>query len=389
MKDTGWTLTQLTFGTSESRFHAHSYYDIPVLDAAGARVAVHRTTFAGRQPVPGDRIEVGLVETAAPGTWQPIGSSDAWSWQQGPMAQWVGRRVVWNDRDGDRFVARLHDPDTGATETLAAPVYAVSPDGATALSLDMARLDRLRPGYGYPGGTTPGGRIPASVGVRRLALDGSAPVLVLPLAEAVAFLHRMLPMRARAGHLVRRYHYWFNHAKIAPDGRRFTVKLRWRHPNGPWTGDMGVSLTCGLDGTGVALLADATSHVLWLDGARAYYWRRGALALTADRIPRGEPLRVIGPGVITSNVHLRHLPPGSATPAEWVFDTPYRETVDLMLMGSTEADPVRIASFAGHVPPRGPYRCDLHPVPDAAGDRIVVTSMADGGRQVYLLRRDR
>ena len=45
--------------------------------------------------------------------------------------------------------AVVKDVRTGKSRTLPLPVYAVSNDGKQAVTLDFARLHRLRPGYGY------------------------------------------------------------------------------------------------------------------------------------------------------------------------------------------------------------------------------------------------
>ncbi len=278
-----WRQTALTAGPAA---HAHSYYDIPVFDAAGAAVVGWCPPEPGRHPGPQDAAEVGFVRVCEPGVWHRLGESRAWSWQQGPLAQWVagGPRVVWNDREGDRIVARLHDVGTGQTRTLPGQVYAVTPDGATALSLDLMRLDVLRPGYGYPGGPGPGERRPDDVGVRAMDLGTGESRMLLSLDQAVRFLNGRRSWRDRLGR--RGMHYWFNHAKIAPGGARFTVKLRWRRVGGPWTDAQGVSLTCGLDGADLRLLAPATSHVIWLDDTTLYYWRTGRPA-PRPRRPRG------------------------------------------------------------------------------------------------------
>ena len=384
---THWTLTQLSHGTAEGQFHAHSYYDIPVIDAAGARVLAHRTTFTERPPAPEDTVEIGLLEADAPGRWTTLGESRAWSWQQGPMAQWVagGPSCIWNDREGDRFIARLVDTESGARRTLPRPVYAVDGAGTFALALDMGRLDALRPGYGYTGGAALGARRPADEGVWRIELATGADRLLLSLDAAARFVLPLLPAKERVRHLLARYAYWFNHAKISPDGRRFTVKLRWRRPGGPWHEGMGVSLTCDAEtGGDLRLLADATSHVIWQTDDRLYFWRKGEVAIHSDDAPRGTRLGAIGG--IDANVHIRHLPPGpDAAPVRYVIDTPYREEVALLLLSPETGTAEEIARFAGHVPARGPYRCDLHPCPSADGCRIVVTSSQDGGRQVYLL----
>ena len=385
---TEWALSQLTFGSAEGVFHAHSYYDIPVFDGGGSRILAHRMTFEGRQPRPADVIGIEIVHADAPGSQRPLGESSAWSWQQGPMAQWIagGPRVVWNDREGSRAVGRLYNTATGDRRTLPAPVYATDPAGRFALCLNMARLDALRPGYGYPG--CDGARLdeqhPKDDGVWRLDLATGEARLALPLDEAVRFFKARLGWRARLRHAARRFVYWFNHAKISPDGQRFTVKLRWRATGGPWNESMGVSLTCGCDGDDLRLLADATSHVIWLDSARLYFWREDGVVLYEDASPFGRLLGRIAPGLITENVHIRHFPDDSET---FVFDTPYRETIDLILHHARSGTDQRLTTFGNHRPARGPFRCDLHPCPSPDGRRIAVTSLQDGGRQLYVLTR--
>lgn len=308
------------------------------------------------------------------------------------MAQWLpcGRHLVWNDREAGGFVARLHDSETGRTRTLGRPVYAVAPSGRFALSVNMARLDGARPGYGYVGGK--GARLdegaPRKDGVWRLRLRDGREKLILPLSRAVAFLASRLPPGERDEHLSGALVHWFNHVKIAPGGKRFTCKLRWRAADlkGPWTGLMGVSLTCGTDGEDLRLLARGTSHVMWLDDERLYLWHqaRGAFATIRDAAPEGTDRAEPFPELIRANVHLRHL---AADDRLCVYDTPYRPEIELNLLDREARSATRIARFTGHDPAHGAFRCDLHPVPSADGGRIVVTSLQDGGRQIYAVER--
>ena len=386
----GWTATKLTEGTGAGRFHAHAYYDIPVFDAGSRLVAGHRVGFAERQPTPADAVEIGYVDTEGDRAWTPVGESRAWSWQQGALTQWVPgtRTLVWNDREGDAFVARTHDVNTGRGGVLPRPVYALDPAGRFALSLNMARLDHVRPGYGYPGGA--GARLdqrrPKDDGVWRVDLATGEARLVLSLRDAARLLAPHLTPKERLKHLVRRYVYWFNHVKVSPDGRRFTVKFRFRQPGGPWNGRMGVSLTCGVDGADPRLLAWATSHVIWLDDDRLYLWDEAGkeLALYRDEPSGGRRIERMAPDLVDHNVHIREVP-GAA--GRFVFDTPYREDVDLFAYDEGRGEHERIARFGNHVPERGPFRCDLHPNPSPDGQKVVVTSLDDGGRQMYLLAR--
>lgn len=384
----GWSRRQLTSGSDAGVFHAHAYYDLPVFDGSSRFLAGHEVRFAERQPGPGEPVAIGYIDLEGDRQWTPVGESRAWSWQQGAMSQWLptGRTLVWNDRDGDDFVARTYDLDTGETRTLPRPVYALDPAGRFALSLNMARLDHVRPGYGYVGGA--GARLsekrPSKDGVWKVDLETGASELVLPLRRAVRFLARRLRLRRLLRHVRDRYTYWFNHVKVSPDGARFTVKLRFRKLGGGWNDQMGVSLTCGTDGRDLRLLADGTSHVIWLDDEHLYLWQRDGLYLYHDARPEGRRVRQIAPDLIDHNVHIRHFP---GTTEQFVFDTPYRETVDLFAYDAGEGRHEKIASFSNHTPERGLFRCDLHPCPSPDGQKVVVTSLDDGGRQMYLLSR--
>ncbi|ETW10990.1 hypothetical protein ATO8_19254 [Roseivivax marinus] len=387
----GWRLRQLTFGSAAGIGHFHSYYDIPVLNAAATRIAAVRFDRPQRSPVPEDSVEVGVVEIAT-GGFRPLARSRAWSWQQGPMAQWIAaeEKLVWNDREGERFIARLMSPDGGAERRLERPVYALDPGGRVGLSLNFARLDRLRPGYGYAGGG--GARIeeaaPEDDGLWKIDIATGESTLILSLARGVETLRRVLTTEERAEHDAQGFRYWFNHCKVSPDGRRFAVKLRWRRPDGPWTGLMGVSMTCGMDGADPRVIARAASHVMWHDPGHLYFWnQRDKYVARKPDAELVEPIEAerLAPEEFTSNVHLRHL---AEAPARMVYDVPYQPVVHLreIDLGTGRAAP--IATFPGHDPAHGQFRCDLHPVPTPDGNRIVVSAMSDGARQLYVLDRE-
>ena len=86
------------------------------------------------------------------------------------MLQWLpgsASEVIWNDRDGDRFVSHILDVTTRKKRTLPGPIYAISPDGRTAISPDFRRLHDTRPGYGYAGVPDPNKDVLAPGGFQR------------------------------------------------------------------------------------------------------------------------------------------------------------------------------------------------------------------------------
>lgn len=386
-----WQIRKLTNGSDQGKFHSHSYYDIPVLDASSRWLAAYETTFANRKISLNDRVTVGIVDTdASEENWKPIGSSGAWSWQQGPMAQFVpnSKRVIWNDREDGRLNSRMHDLDTGQTRTLPAPAYALAPCGLYAFSLNFERLDRLRPGYGYAPENKDSyfPHAPADDGIWKVDLQTGDKYLILSLRDAAKFLARQLGLKFAIQSIAGKFYFWFNHIKFSPSGHRFTVKLRFRSVNlsKPWNDIMGVSLTADSRGGSLRYLARGTSHVIWQSDENLYLWQQNGLYNYADEKTGGRRVSQIVPDIINHNVHARHLPEDFT---KLIFDTPYRETVDLNLLDRDSGRVQHLASFGNHVPPHGEFRCDLHPVPSPDSQKIIVTSMKDGGRQVYCLFR--
>jgi hypothetical protein len=87
-------------------------------------VLTNQVEFEGRTPTADDRIRVGMVDIEDNDKWIDIGKSDAWGWQQGCMLQWLPgskSEVIWNDREKDRFVCRIHNVESGETRTIPRP----------------------------------------------------------------------------------------------------------------------------------------------------------------------------------------------------------------------------------------------------------------------------
>ena len=78
------------------------------------------------------------------------------------MLQWhpgdPDRLIVHNDRRDGRFVAVVRDTEGRELNVYDRPIYAMSPEGRYAYSVNFARLHTHRPGYGYAGGTDRVGR---------------------------------------------------------------------------------------------------------------------------------------------------------------------------------------------------------------------------------------
>src|SRR5204862_2515487 len=104
--------------------------------------------------------------------------------------------VIWNDRDGDRFVAKILEVKSRKLRTLPNPIYNVSPDGQTAIAPDFRRLNDCRPGYGYAGLLDPNQAIsaPDNAGIWRMDMPSGRQELLFSFADA-----EKVPFNGRAG----------------------------------------------------------------------------------------------------------------------------------------------------------------------------------------------
>ncbi len=177
------------------------------------------------RPPPDDVITVGMVDLEDNDRWIALGESRAWNWQQGCMLQWIpGSKtdVIWNDREGDRFVARIMNVKTREMRTIPHAIYTVSPDGRTGMSADFRRIQDMRPGYGYAGLPDPNADklAPDDSGIWKVNLRTGDAKLVISVAD-------MLKIPFWKGDITKNKHY-FNHLLFSPDGSRFIFLNRWR-----------------------------------------------------------------------------------------------------------------------------------------------------------------
>lgn len=377
--------------TRGPKHHWFGYYDKQQFDPSNRFVLSNQVDFEHRTPRPDDAIRVGMIDLEKDDAWIELGESRAWGWQQGCMLQWRpgdSREVIWNDREGDRYVSRILDVKTRKRRTLPAPVYTLSPDGRFALSADFARIQVLRPGYGYVGLPDPHGDdlAPKDSGVFHVNLETGESRLILSLAEVARRPHQ--------GQKLENVWHYFNHLLVSPDSRRLIVLHRWRardsktgKPSGRFYTRM---ITANVDGSDVYVLDPSghTSHFIWRDPEHVCMWTRpvgkkAAFYLFRDRTRK---IEIVGDGVMTKNGHNTYLPRGNH---DWILNDTYPDRKRLQrpyLYHVPTGRRVELGAF--HSPPAyaGEWRCDTHPRSSRDGNLVTIDSPHTGeGRQVHLI----
>jgi hypothetical protein len=369
--------------TTGPKFHWFGYYDKLQFDPTCRYVLGMEVDFEGRSPTADDTIKVGMVDLEDGDKWIELGESRAWCWQQGCMLQWrpgSKTEVVWNDRQGDRFVCHILDIKTREKRTIPWPVYALSPDGKYAVTPDFRRVQDMRPGYGYPGLPDPhkDETAPADSGIWRVDLESGEAELIVSLADIakVPFEHGDLsPMK-----------HYFNHLLVNTDGTRFEFLHRWR---GPGVRSFGTRMfTANLDGSDLYCLDPhgRTSHFIWRDPAHILAWSwhpklGSGFILYTDK---SREVKLVGQGVMTVNGHNTYLPD-----TDWILCDTYpdrRRNQSPYLYHVPSGTRVWLGHFRSPPEYSGEWRCDTHPRFSPDGTLVCIDSPHGGnGRQMHLI----
>lgn len=364
--------------TKGPKFHWFGYYDKHQFDPTGRYLLAHQADFEHRSPTPDDVIKIGMVDLADGDRWIELGETRAWSWQQGAMLQWrpgSDSEILFNDREGDRFVCRVLDVKTRRIRTLPMAIGHVSPDGKQALCDDFARIQHMRPGYGYAGVEDPYKDDPApeKAGVYRMDLDTGQTRFLVSIAALARIPYPTATPRDR---------HYLNHLQWSPDGRRFLMFNRWvggvsGQPTRVFTADTA-------DGGNLRLLsAVGASHYMWRDNDHVLIWGLGGYKLYADD-GSGEPQTTLW---TAPNGHQSFIP---GTRKQWLVTDTYpqggkREQI-VYLFHLPTGRAFILGRFHSPKAYSGEWRCDTHPRVSRDGRFVVIDSPHGGeGRQQYLI----
>lgn len=360
------------------------YFDKCPWDVSGRFLLALRCGFMDRPPQPDDTVTIHTIDTEQNNRATQIGQSNVFCWQQSNMLQWLpgdhSQHIIFNDRSESRFFSRILDTTTLESRRVDAPVYCLNPDGRRALSLNFARLNTLRPGYGYAGASDPWAHMdhPDDDGIYLVNLETNQTTLIISNASLLKNFHAP-QYEGRTS--------WFNHLLWNPSGTRFAFLQRCANPDPSRTKNFTRFFTANADGSDIYLLNadEMTSHYTWQDDATiiAYAGRFGAGWHYFQFRDKTQTYELIGHDVFDADGHCS--PDASG---RWMLtDTYPREDNCRILMLYDRKEHIRYDLGRFHAPPEfaAPLRCDLHPRWSRDHRHICFDSLHEGFRGMYVV----
>lgn len=369
---------------NESFEYFFGYYDKSPWDATGQYMLCMRAQNTWTEPDPMGEADILLIDTKNQ-NFRVIATTHTWNVQQGCMAQWLSpdfsSKILFNDMRDGKYCSVIHDVMSGKERVLSMPVYTVSADGKTALTLDFSRLHSLRLGYGYAAlpEITKGIALPEETCIWKMDIETGEVTELLKYTDFANFQPRPEMQEEGSVHKV-------NHLMLSPNGKRFMVLYRWFCGQRKYTR----LITCNVDGSDMYLLNDddMVSHCYWKDDEHiiAFENKHGegtGYYLMKDKTKEYTHLWP----QLSNDGHPSYCPTDNTLV---VFDTyPDRARIqEVKVAKDTDVEGKEIKVLARVFAPfkyDNDTRCDLHPRWSRDGKKICFDACFEGHRGLYVV----
>ena len=375
------------------------YYDKSPWDATGRYMLCMRADNTWSEPDPTNEAEILLLDlNDNPNVnfndnhnvndnvnYRALAKTRTWNVQQGCMAQWLGpdfsSRIMYNDLRDGKYCSVILEVASGKERVLPMPVYTVSADGKTALTLDFSRLHSLRLGYGYAAlpEKTKDIALPDETCIWKMDIESGEVTPLLKYTDFASFQPRKEMQEPGSVHKV-------NHLMLSPNGKRFMVLYRWFVGQRKYTR----LITCNVDGTDMYVLSDGdmVSHCYWKDDEHIIAFENKQSEGTGYYLMKDKTQEYthLWPS-LNGDGHPSYSPTDSSLV---VFDTyPDRARVqEVKIARDTDVEGNDIKVLARVFAPfkyDNDTRCDLHPRWSRDGKKICFDACFEGHRGLYVV----
>lgn len=352
------------------------YYDKSPWDFTGRYILCLKAKCTYKSAAPAEEAKIVMFDTYNHTTIE-LGTTHTWNTQQGCMLQWLGpdyhTKIIYNDFINSQYCSVIMDINTREKNILNMPVYSVSNSGKFALSLDFARLHRLRPGYGYSNlkDKTEGELLPDKACIWKINLEDGNIDEILRYVDFYN-LDTREDMK-NAEHKV-------NHIMINPKGDRFMVLHRWFKNEKKYTR----LVTCNIDGSDMYNLSDDNfvSHCCWKNDKEILAYERknntDGFYLMKDQTQKYKHMW----DFIIEDGHPTYSPDKKNIVAD-TYPDKRRMSQIYLLNEENQYEKKVIAKVYSPFKFYDEFRCDLHPRWSREGNKICFDGVFEGKRALY------
>lgn len=353
------------------------YYDKSPWSGDGRYMLCMKAADTWSVPDPISTADILILDINDNYTPKIIATTHTWNVQQGCMAQWLGpdfnERIIYNDLRNGKYCSVILNIKTKKERVIDLPVYTVSQDGKTALSLDFSRLHNLRKGYGYAAlpEKTGGEAIPDSTAIWKIDLETGKIEDLFKYVDFANFEPR--PEMKGAVHKV-------NHLMLSPSGHRFMVLHRWFQGQRKYTR----LVTCNVDGTDMYNLSDddMVSHCYWRNEKEILAFENKHKTGTGYYLMKDKSTEYTHKWPeISTDGHPSYSPDGKLAVTDTYPDSKRISTISIM-----QKDRVyRLVRVFSPFKYDNDTRCDLHPRWSRDSKYICFDSVFEGKRGLYVV----
>lgn len=369
------------------------YYDRNPWDNTIARHLVLKVPHIERLPESLETAEIGYV--TPDGEYTPLVETRCWCHQQGCMSlflPFLENSFIYNDYDDEKgIVSRIFEIGKGIVRMFDRPVYAITPDGKKAVSLNFGRIPRR--GYSYALTPLSKDRHPADMsadGIWIMDLETGKSELTVSYKDMLAVHPSLYGVESR--------YIWLNHAIFNCDGSRLLWLFRAiDNENDPRVFRTYMYTSSITGGDVECILPDVywrnrgITHQIWGRTPReilvdADWEALGNAAVVFDESRRPFTAREIAPAWRAPS-HMVFSCDGKWLLADSCLGVDELNRRGLLLIDPENGNSVELGRFMMNLPKgiTGDLRCDLHPRWSNDGKYCTVDAWHDSTRGIYLL----
>lgn len=381
--------------TPETPRTIHRFFDTSPVSPDGRYLAVLQLPVEGRNPLPGERADVLLVDLET-GAVRKLDDTAGWGVQVGANVQWSpDGALYYNDvKDGRSAVLVQYDVRTGVRRTLGdAGVFMLSPDGRYALTHNLVKSRLTQTGYGVwvdDAFVVRNGDHPEDDGFYCTDTETGETALFMPLS-------RLIDEGIEKKSSFHGGEFYGFQCKWSPDGKRIMYVVRWLSGTADVSGKRELRpmvFTSDSSGNGIRL---ALHYREWQKGGHHVNWHPDSVHITMNLRHNSDHLRfvsfrydggdlkpllndVYGSGHPTVSADGTHILTDAYTHDLCAYPDGTTPIRSIDLRNGTERELVRILTDTGK---NGEVRLDPHPAWTYDRKYVIFNGFDGGTRKVY------